>query len=204
MFWLVEDDIQLEKFLNYCKEDAFIEIIPYSNVEHPTQNNICAIYIRPLNSTKGYMIPISHSETLNVDLNAVKCAINNINNVFVRDKKEFLHYLIIQNLFDTTLNMPTYIPEYTKTHSYFYNKYSDKKDINRIIPIVKHYEYCENLYNNLKDKINEVIVTEDHPILYRGKWIKARQHPFAKKTVTNKFKYMYCLMENVYRCNWLC
>jgi hypothetical protein len=157
MFWLVEDDIQLEKFLNYCKEDAFIEIIPYSNVEHPTQNNICAIYIRPLNSTKGYMIPISHSETLNVDLNAVKCAIDNINNVFVRDKKEFLHYLIIQNLFDTTLNMPTYIPEYTKTHSYFYNKYSDKKDINRIIPIVKHYEYCENLYNNLKDKINEPI-----------------------------------------------
>ena len=55
--------------------------------------------------------------------------------------------------------------------------------------IIKSKLNRNNLY-----KINEVIVTEDHPILYRGKWIKARQHPFAKKTVTNKFKYMYCLI----------
>ena len=68
MFWLVEDDDQLEKFQNYCKGDAFVEIIPYDNREHPTQNGICAIYIHPLNSTKGYMLPTSHSETLNIDL----------------------------------------------------------------------------------------------------------------------------------------
>ena len=150
MFWLVENNKQLDTLKSYCKGDAFIEIIPYSNVEHPTQNEICAVYIRPLNSTKGYMVAISHSETSLIDLNALKCVISNIDNVFVRDKKEFLHYLILQNLFDTTLNEPTYIPEYTKTHSYFYNKYPNKKDINRIIPIVKHYEYCEKLFNKLK------------------------------------------------------
>jgi len=33
----------------------------------------------------------------------------------------------------------------------------EKKDINRIIPIVKHYEYCENQFNDLKSKINEPI-----------------------------------------------
>jgi hypothetical protein len=157
MFWLVEDNEQLDNFKKYCKGDAFVELIPYSNIEHPTQNEICAIYIYPLNSTKGYMIPISHSETLNIDLNAVKHILDGLNNIYVRDKKEFLHYLIFKKLFDITLKAPTYIPEYTKTHSYFYSKYGDKKDINRIIPIVKHYEYCENLYNNLKARINEPI-----------------------------------------------
>tara|TARA_R110001592_G_scaffold11341_1_gene56303 strand:+ start:12460 stop:13719 length:1260 start_codon:yes stop_codon:yes gene_type:complete len=157
MFWLVEDDDQLEKFQNYCKGDAFVEIIPYDNREHPTQNGICAIYIHPLNSTKGYMLPTSHSETLNIDLYAVKRVLDNINNIYVRDKKEFLHYLIFKNLLDTTLNSPTYIPELTKTHNYFYSKYPNNKKINRIIPIVKHYEYCEKLYNELKERINEPI-----------------------------------------------
>ena len=55
--------------------------------------------------------------------------------------------------------------------------------------IVKSKLNRNNLY-----KINEVIVTGDHPILYRGEWVNARNHPFAKKTVTNKFKYMYCLI----------
>jgi hypothetical protein len=33
----------------------------------------------------------------------------------------------------------------------------DKKDINRIIPIVKHYEYCEKTFEDLKPRINEPI-----------------------------------------------
>ncbi len=157
MFWLVEDSDQLEDFKNYCKGDAFIEVIPYDNREHPTQNNICAIYIRPLNLTKGYVITISHSETLNINIDAIKHVLDGINNVYTRDKKEFLHYIILKNLFDITLNTPTYIPELTKTHHYFHSKYPNKKDINRIIPIVKHYEYCEKVFNDLKERINEPI-----------------------------------------------
>ena len=157
MFWLVEDDEQLGVFENYCKGDVFVEIIPYDNREHPTQNGVCAFYIRPLNSPKGYILPICHSETLNVDLYAVIRVLNNVNSIYVRDKKEFLHYLVLQKLFDITLTTPTYIPETTQTHNYFYNKYPNKKDINRIVPIVKHYEYCENIFNDLKNKINEPI-----------------------------------------------
>jgi hypothetical protein len=157
MFWLVEDDEQLGVFENYCKGDVFVEIIPYDNREHPTQNGVCAFYIRPLNSPKGYILPICHSETLNVDLYAVIRVLNNVNSIYVRDKKEFLHYLIFKNLFDTTINSPTYIPELTKTHYYFHNKCPNKQNINRIIPIVKHYEYCEKIFNDLKERINEPI-----------------------------------------------
>ena len=157
MFWLVEDDKQLGVFKNYIREEAFVEIIPYNNLEHPTKSGICAVYIRPLNAAKGFILTNDHSETLNVGIDAIKCVLNTLDKVYVRDKKSFLHYLILQKLFDITLTTPTYIPEPTQAHNYFYSKYPNKEDINRIIPIVKHYEYCEMIFNDLKDKINEPI-----------------------------------------------
>jgi len=157
MYWLVENQNQLEELYSSDLEEAFIEIIPYSNGIHPVENQICAVYIRPLNSTKGYIASISHSETLSLNIREVKRLISKFKRIYVRDKKEFLHYFILQNLYDITLQQPTYIPEYTQTHSWFYNKYKDKKDINRIIPIVKHYEYCEKTFNNLKNRIDEPI-----------------------------------------------
>ena len=157
MFWLVESKEQLDRFYNSSYKEAFVEIIPYNDKVHPTQNSICAVYIRPLQSTKGFIIPISHSETLSVHIDDVKHILSQYNSIYVRDKKEFLHYFIFKTLYDITLNSPPYIQEYTQTHSFFYHKMGEKKDINRIIPIVKHYEYCEKLFNDLKPRIDEPI-----------------------------------------------
>lgn len=154
MYWLIESQDQLEELYNSGFEEAFVEIIPYSNKVHPVENDICAVYIRPLNSTKGYIASIDHSETLSLNIDEVKRVLNKFKSVYVRDKKEFLHYFILKGLFDITLTQPTYIQEYTQTHSWFYQKYPNKKDINRIIPIVKHYEYCEKLFNDLKPRLD--------------------------------------------------
>ena len=129
MFWLVESKIQFEQFSNANWKDVFIEIIPSSYLLHPTQNGICALYIKPLVSTKGFIVPLHHSETLSIDMTDINAMLQKFNSIYVRDKKEFLHYLPLKGLFD----------------------------INQQIPIVKHYEYCEEIYNNLKDKINEPI-----------------------------------------------
>ncbi len=157
MFWLIENNTQLERFCNYAYKEAFIEIIPFSNRNHPTQNNVCAIYLRPLLATKGFIIPISHSETSNININDVILLLSQIDTIYTRDKKEFLHYFPLKNLFDITLNSPPYIQEFTQTHEIFIQRYPNKKDINRIIPIVKHYEYCERIFNELKERINEPI-----------------------------------------------
>jgi len=157
MFWLVESKDQIKRFFQSGYKEAFVEIIPYNDTIHPTQNEVCALYIRPLVSTKGFIMPISHSETLSVNINDVEHILSQYDKLYVRDKKEFLHYFTFKTLFDITLTSNTYIRPTTPTHTYFYNKMGSKKDINRIIPIVKHYEYCENLYNELKDKTNEPI-----------------------------------------------
>ena len=157
MYWLVESKNQWETLCSSGFKEAFVEIIPHSNIVHPVENQICAVYIRPLNSTKGYLLPITHSEAFNISIDNVERVLNKFERVYVRDKKEFLHYFVLKSLFDITLNSPPYIQEYTQTHTFFYQKYPDKKDINRIIPIVKHYEYCEKTFEDLKPRINEPI-----------------------------------------------
>jgi len=58
MFWLVESDSQLKGFYESGYKEAFVEVIPYNNRIHPTINKVCAIYLRPLLATKGYIIPV--------------------------------------------------------------------------------------------------------------------------------------------------
>ena len=154
MFWLVESKVQFEQFTNANWKEVFIEVIPNSYLIHPAQNSICALYIRPLLSTKGFVVPLSHSETLNVNITEVNAMLQTFSSIYVRDKKESLHYLPLKGLFDINQTNPPYIPELTQTHHIFNERHPNKKDVNKIIPIVKHYEYCEEIYNNLKEKIN--------------------------------------------------
>lgn len=152
MYYLVENGKQLEQFKKYNYKEAFIEIIPYSNSTHPTKNNICAFYIRPLLANKGYILPILHSETQNLNINEVIELLKGYEIIQVRDKKEFIHYLPLKTFYDITLPTPPYIPELTNSHTYFYRLYPNDPTINTIIPISKHYEYCEKIYNDLKDR----------------------------------------------------
>ena len=157
MYWLIENQTKINNLCQIKYKEAYVEIIPTSHCLHPIKNSICAIYIRPLIDVKGYIIPINHSETINFSLEEGEKVLNSIEKIYVRDKKEFLHYFPLKTLFDITLNNPPYIQEFTQTHEIFIRRYPNKKDINRIIPIVKHYEYCENIFNNLKERINEPI-----------------------------------------------
>ena len=40
MYWLVEDEEQLEVLINSGYKEAFIEVIPYNDKIHPILNNI--------------------------------------------------------------------------------------------------------------------------------------------------------------------
>jgi hypothetical protein len=157
MYWLIETDKQLNEFLANGFKEVFVEVIPYNYNIHPTQNGISSIYIRPLKSHKGFLLTIDHSETLSVNIDEIKHVLNTFDKIYVRDKKEFLHYFILKHAYDITLSSPPYIPVFTPSHVFFYDKYPKFDLINKIIPIVKHYEYCENIFNDLKNKINDPI-----------------------------------------------
>lgn len=147
MYWLIEDVEKIELLCEKKHKQAYVEIIPTSPTLHPSQNQVCALFVRPLKDTKGYIIPIKHSETINLDIEVCKKVLNSIEEVYVRDKKEFLHYFALKHLLHPSPSLNTYIPQLTKSHTHIQNN-TNITHTNTIIPIVKHYEVCNENYKN--------------------------------------------------------
>jgi hypothetical protein len=154
MYWLIEDPKHIDILASIKHEVAYVEVIPTSHNLHPVENEVCAIYIRPRDDLKGYIIPINHSETINSTIDDCLKVLNSIKNIYVRDRKEFLHYFALKHCYQPSPSPHTYIPRPTTAHNYIYNKYPTTQNLNTIVPIVKHYEVCEENYANFKGEIN--------------------------------------------------
>ena len=148
MYWLIEEDQKIETICRIKYQEVYVEIIPTSHNLHPVKNDICAIYIRPKDDSKGYIIPVNHSETINFDLEVIEKVLNSIEKIYVRDRKEFLHYFAIKHCYQPSPSPYTYIPQPTQAHTHIYNKYPNLHNLNTIVPIVKHYEVCEQNFAN--------------------------------------------------------
>jgi len=152
MYWLIEDIKHIETLCRIKHQFAYVDVIPCSHTLHPVENSVCAIYLRPRDDSKGYIIPVNHSETINFELEEVEKVLNSIENIYVRDRKEFLHYFPIKHCYQSSPSPHTYIPQLTTAHTQIYNRFPDIKNLNTIIPIVKHYEVCEQNYLNFDPK----------------------------------------------------
>ena len=111
------------------------------------------MYIRPFNDTKGYMLCVDHSETFSLYKTAIDALLQKIDKVWVRDKKTALYYFPIKSLCDLSILNPTYIPSETQAHTYFYSHHTDYPKVNKLIPLSKHYQKCEHIYNQVRSVI---------------------------------------------------
>jgi len=151
MYWLVENKNQLEVLSNQNYKNAFIGVIPISHFNHPQENSISLIYLHPLEAHKGYMLCINHSETFNLDLQNVKGYLLKFDSLFCLNKKEILHYLTLFNIWDINITPDPLNFTPTKTHEIYYNQLQQHQKYNNfIIPIVKHYQMCEGIFNKVK------------------------------------------------------
>ena len=157
MFWLIENKEQFEVLKNSGFKEAFVEIISNNPYQHPTQNSIIGFYVRPIQGHKGYILPTSHPECENVFEDEVYLYLKGLETIYVRDKKEFLHYTILKQLVDITLGSPPYILPQTTAHSTLYRRFPDLLTVNQLVPITKHYEVCEQVYDDLEHRVNTVV-----------------------------------------------
>ena len=157
MFWLIESKEQFERLQNSGFKEAFVEIIPNNPYQHPTQNSICAFYIRPIKGHKGYILPISHPECENLFEDEVYLYLKGLETIYVRDKKEFLHYTIFKQLVDITLGSPPYILPQTTAHTTLYRRFPSLLTVNQLVPITKHYEVCEQVYDDLEHRVDTAV-----------------------------------------------
>jgi hypothetical protein len=152
-FYLVETLDQLKTFYNMEYKQAFVEVIPYNDNLHPMLNKTSLVYVKPLDEEgeKGYILSVDHSETLPINIKHINQVLKSLEKIYVRDLKTFLYYFQLKHAVNTHPSYShTYIQSSTQVHDHFYRRYPTKQDINRIIPVVKHYEKCENLFKNIK------------------------------------------------------
>ena len=154
MFWLIETKEQLREFVNEDFKEVFVEVIPYHNHIHPALNDLSLVYIRPTYDTKGYMLCIDHSETMSIGKTYIEKILQHTDTVYVRDKKSFLYYFQLNKVVDIS-SLKNTDTTLEPVFDIFYRLHINKQDINKIIPVSKHYEVCENIYNKLQQVILE-------------------------------------------------
>ena len=149
MYWLVETNSQLEKFASYNFKKALIYVEQCDIQSHAADTKISFIYIKPLDYKKGFIFPINHTDCFKLDTNKVKSVLESFSTLYCIDKKRILHLLELKNLIDFVTPPYSFDIEGTQTHSVYNRFYSDQKNLNNIIPIVKHYEKFESVFKKI-------------------------------------------------------
>ena len=103
MFYIVEDYSQLQLLKNLQLEKCYVELVTLNSNWHPKLTSISLVYLRQLESDKGYIIPVDHEEGLNVDINDVREVLSSFNELYVLDKKQFLYFFSHKNIIDVSL-----------------------------------------------------------------------------------------------------
>lgn len=160
MQYVIETSKQLEYLFTLTDKKVFCRIIESSDQHHPRLNTAIAVYLHLQGQQDGILINLEHPEALKLSYQQVVQALNKFDKVYVIDKKHFLHYFPLKNLIDLQLlyTLENFdklsLPSPPKIYTWYYRRYSDRRDINKIIPIVKHYEYNEEIYYNVKEVLD--------------------------------------------------
>ena len=134
MFWLIENNEQLKEFYDKGYEEAYIEVIPYSYETHPANTPTSLVYLRPLESPKGFILSINHSETTQLNNENIRELISSYTKLHVWGKKEFLHFYSHKNVDDVSLLSPRYEMETTRAHQFLNQK--NPNNYNNRVPLV--------------------------------------------------------------------
>ena len=162
MYFIVETEEQLLQLPK--PEKCFIELMSKSEHAHPALTTPCVLYYNDFQ--KGYIFPINHSEAFPLTIEQIQDFLKDIPKVYLLDKKWHSYYLDLPNSIDlnfTVLDIEGKIPDfqcYTPVHLDFYEKLKYSPAVNTYIPISKHYERCECMFEIVKKYVGKEQNTE--------------------------------------------
>lgn len=160
MQYVIETSKQLEYLSTLSTKKVFCRIIESSDHYHPRLNTAVAVYLHVQGQQDGTIINLEHPEALGLPYDEVLQALSKFDKIYVIDKKHFLYYFPLKNIIDLQLlyTLENFdklsLPTAPKIYTWYCRRYSDRRDINKIIPIVKHYEFNEEIYYNVKEVLN--------------------------------------------------
>ena len=167
MFYLIETKDQLDKLKLKFNDTMYLEFIQGNDNTHPLLAEIIALYLNIDNT--GYIIPFNHLECINWDKEAILPMLVNYN-FRVLDKKVALHSAPQLSYTDIQHTIPLLDKHTTQAHIWYYRKFPQTK-VNKMIPIGKHLERCNNKYNEIigytSRKTNKYVDNILLPTLYK-------------------------------------
>ena len=159
MYYIIETEEQLAKFSTYDFTNCFVDIVMMNDNCHPHLSTPSIIYIRPFRSRAGFMLCIDHTETFKLPLESVMVLLREkAGQIYAVDAKRLRHFLNRETgLFCLKTGKFLYSGEIidessynTAAHRFFYQRYECKENVNRLIPVAKHYEKMENMIDSIK------------------------------------------------------
>jgi len=155
---IVESHEEWKKFIKeFGKYNSIVIPIQCDENKHPLDTELCLLYVKLLDGNlEEYVLPFRHSDAINLKDRYIKKTWT-LKDVFTYDKKKLLHFVKWENITDMQMhyymskNEPLPIDEITtNAHEYFYRTHYKTKNINCVIPIMKHIEWCRKLVDHLK------------------------------------------------------
>ncbi len=146
---------------DFLMDSSIIIPILSDHRKHVLNNKLSLLYVYVLGGHE-YVIPVNHYESLfNVTVAQLKTDLDNGLKKYVYDRKIIQHlfqwdFVIDTNLihhfkYNTSINDSKLL---TSAHEFYNGKYWKYGNINNIIPITKHIEYCTLLKNKLLSLID--------------------------------------------------
>ena len=148
---------------------SFITIPIFSDpFLHPLHkdNELSLLYLRHWGDREGKMICINHPDGKNESIDEIK---NDSTHIYVTpDVKKLNHIFPDTRLIDVNYlswkdtNLPVDLENIRlNAYDFFHSKYYNVKNLNRIIPFSKHKEYCDKVFDKMKESFSSVNVYDN-------------------------------------------
>jgi hypothetical protein len=210
MIPIVETESEILDLIKEVKDNRiFVAPILKDPFLHYTVNTLSLLYLYDLTLNKECIVSFNHSEALSINESLLKDLLCSSKECFVLNLKYLLSKVDCANIYDANMviyfltNKSIDVEEFdTSVHDYFNQKYSNLKNLNHLIPIVKHHEKFGDLIREYKDqfktftinetflKYNNVIKTLHH-IEFNGMYVddSILKESFPHVTITDNFVY---------------
>ncbi len=155
--------VNTQKLFNQLKQHIqtkpFVLLQIYSDVKaHPQENRVSCYYVDF--QDEQYIVPIHHTEKYQDEIQMIETN----QTIFVQDLKQYYHNTLVFGKDIRDMNWAYYLQHnkpydseqhLTNAHHHYNRLHHDKKNINDLIPLVKHLQYFKPIAENLFESYTE-------------------------------------------------
>ena len=150
---IVNTNTLFNQLKQQIQSKPFVLLQMYSDVNaHPQENRVSCYYVDF--QDEQYIVPIHHTEKYQDNIELIETE----QTIFVQDLKQYYHNTLVFGKDIRDMNWSYYLQHnkpydteqhLTNAHHHYYRIHYDKKNINDIVPLVKHTEYLKPIAENL-------------------------------------------------------